>query len=142
MAKKPPLDLTPEMGIPKVRTFENDHRENPGLHQLYVNWAREDISIARDMCRQLWDQSRWSASLIASAAWAQVQKLIETDAAWFEAAALEFASAEATPLLDRRIHVGSSLFGLEPGTYPVYLTEQNGKVVVELDEMRTEKAEA
>lgn len=118
-----------------VIRFKSDHRDNPSLHQLYVGWARESLQIAHAACQELWDQSRWPASDIAAAMWEKVRQHIRTDAAWFEAAALEFMQPGGNTDQDFRIYAGESLRNLPAGEYTGYLQEKDGKLYFELSDV-------
>lgn len=128
-------DAKPGPGLIQPRTFMSDHRNNPKLHALYVSWARDSIQIINQACQQLWDLSRWPESDIASALWKNMKDHMETDAAWFEAAALEFMEPNAVMVArDFQIHVGESLRNVPPGEYTGHLEEKDGKLFFELDE--------
>lgn len=77
-----------------IRTFQQDHRDNPALHNLYVRGAWEDLNIAKEACDRLWDQSRVPASIMAGALFKAMAEEITSSAAAFEAAALLFAGLE------------------------------------------------
>lgn len=115
--------------------FESDFRvTNPGLHRLHVKWAREDIRIARQAAEALWNQSRVSTAIIAENLWQSVKKTICRDAAWFEAAALEFMNPGHDIPVDDRIYAGEFLMKyLPPGKdLEGYITQKDGKFVFEL----------
>lgn len=81
----------------KVREFEEDHRRtNPGLHNLYVRGAYEDLRIVRACLDELEARSRVPASIMAGALHEAMQKEIERSAAFFEAAALLFTGLRPT----------------------------------------------
>lgn len=81
-----------------VRVFEQDHRTSkPGLHNLHVRWAYEELKYARDAIDQLYGFSRFPASHWAAALQTQVRESILKDAAFFEAAALLYADVELPP---------------------------------------------
>jgi hypothetical protein len=71
-----------------VRTFEKDHRDNPGLHNLYVGYAYEALVAAQEAVDALEDMSRWPASDWAHALREKMKASCVEDAAFFEAAAL------------------------------------------------------
>lgn len=128
----------PEIGEEVIKavgtTFTSDYRtSNPKLHQLYVGWARETIQATTALCQTLWDQSRWPASDIATAAWEKLKEHIRTDAAWFEAAALEFMR-DGEHIDSPRILVGDSLRNIPPGEYEGYIAERDGKLYFELSD--------
>ncbi len=127
------LEITDE---PKKRPikFQNDHRDNEKLHQLYVGWARESLQVATAACRELWDQSRWPASDLAQAMWEKVCEHVRTDAAWFEAAALEFMEPMGSIVSDFNIRVGPTLANVPPGEYTGHIEARNGKLYFELDD--------
>lgn len=77
-----------------IRTFSNDHRDNPGLHNLYVRGAYEDLRIAKAACDALSDRSRVPATIMAGALFKAMQEETITSAAAFEAAALLFAQLD------------------------------------------------
>lgn len=83
------------------RPFEVDHRDNPGLHKLYVGYAVEDLTIIRKCVNKLFGLSRWPASIIASTLWGLAQEHIKRDAAYFEAAALIYSRLNLLPLFER-----------------------------------------
>lgn len=87
--------------------FHIDHRENAKLHALYVGYAYEELKILRDCCEELSDLSRVTASITAGAIMEQVQRLIQEDAAFFEAAALLFGHLQL-PMTE----------GKDNGTFP------------------------
>lgn len=119
---------------PKPLIFTTDYRvSNPKLHQLYVGWARETIQATTALCQTLWDQSRWPASDIATAAWEKLKEHIRTDAAWFEAAAIEFMK-EGRDIHSPQIFVGDSLRSIPPGDYEGHITERDGKLYFEVSE--------
>ena len=76
----------------QVRTFADDQRSNPGLHNLYVRGAYEDLKIVHAALEKLNARSRVPASIMADALHTAMQKEIERSAAYFEAAALLFAN--------------------------------------------------
>lgn len=119
------------------RTFEIDHRDKPGLHDLYVGYAREEIRIIKTCCDDLVSLSRWPASIIASNLWEMVRNNVATDAAWFEAAALEFAEFETPKSPDLQLDL---LTALPPGTYSGYLAHEDGRFRFVVD--RDQKVEA
>jgi hypothetical protein len=77
-----------------IRTFHCDQRNNPSAHNFAVCGAYEDLKIVREALTALEDRSRIPASIMASALHEAMQKEIEEDAAYFEAAALLFAGLE------------------------------------------------
>lgn len=101
---------------------------NPRLHRLYVANAREAIRLTRSFCEAMWERSRWPDSEIAQAAWAAIAEHAKTDAAWFEAAALEFLHQEEdVPFHFPRIDV--DMGDLPPGEYTGHLEERDGILV-------------
>jgi hypothetical protein len=75
--------------------FKSDFREtNPKLHKMYVAWALHDLKIAQDAANELFDCSRFPASIIGGAIMEQVRQQVLSDAAWFEAAALLSVNAD------------------------------------------------
>lgn len=116
------------------KEFQVDHRSNPKLHALHVGWARETIRETKRVCKSLWDQGRLQPSSIASAAWDEMVRTIKTDAAWFEAAALEFCNPDEIFVVDPTIHTGESLRNLPPGDYTGTIQERGGKLYFELED--------
>jgi len=75
-----------------VRAFREDHRTtNPGLHNLYVRGAYEDLRLAKAAIEAFHDRSRLPAFAMAAALHKAMVEEIEHSAAFFEAAALLFA---------------------------------------------------
>lgn len=77
-----------------IRTFLDDHRDNPGLHNLHVCGAYEDLLVVKRCIDELTERSRVSASIMAGVLHEAMQKEIEQSVAFFEAAALLFAGLE------------------------------------------------
>lgn len=84
------------------RTFTHDHRDNPGLHKLYVAWAIETIEATDRFLEELYGHSRWPSSIVAGPAQEALQKQILEDAAFFEAAAIIKAGAHHEYLNEAR----------------------------------------
>lgn len=84
------------------RTFTHDHRDNPGLHKLYVAWAIETIEVTDRLIQELMEHSRWSSTLVATAANKALREQILEDAAFFEAAAIIKAGAHHEYLNEAR----------------------------------------
>lgn len=78
-----------------LRAFLSDFRQsNPNLHHLYVRWAYENLSLARRAAEELEARSQWPPSLWANNLRDSMREQIESDAAYFEAAAMLFAGIE------------------------------------------------
>ncbi len=68
------------------RIFKSDFRkENPGLHRLYFKWAITHLITVNKFIKALNDFSNCNTLEIASAVVKAKEKLIEEDAAYFEA---------------------------------------------------------
>lgn len=97
-AMKKPEAPKPEPQVEKVRTFRNDFRvSNPKLHNFYVRGAYQDLKIATDAAHALEGRSRTSCLAMAGALCQAMREEIESDAAFFEAAALLFAGLDPPP---------------------------------------------
>lgn len=83
-----------------IRKFDRDNRDNAGLHNLYVRGAYEDLQIVRECLDRLNERSRVPASIMAAALHTAMQKEINEDAAFFEAAGLLFAGLEPPKDID------------------------------------------
>lgn len=130
--RTPKDDPTPRVSQPQPTEplkFSIDHRSNPKLHQLYVGHARSAIRTTREFCEAMWGRSRWPDSDIASTAWAAVAQHCREDAAWFEAAALEFLHQEEDPLPN----VVAIVQDLEPGEYVGHIEDRDGQLVFVID---------
>jgi hypothetical protein len=79
-----------------MRTFEIDHRNNTGLHRLYVRYALEELAVLEEALKELDAFSRWSACVFSQAIREQIQSNVEKEAAWFEAAALRYTHADTS----------------------------------------------
>jgi hypothetical protein len=88
-----PIENTPP-STPSIRAFQIDNRDNPELHNMHVHWACQTLKIAHDAIESLMSLHRCSAISIASALATVMKEEIARDAAFFEAAALLFASLE------------------------------------------------
>jgi hypothetical protein len=87
------------------RTFKIDHRDNPGLHRLYVRYALEELEIINLFLKEMFKLSRVTASIIAGDVMRAKRELIMEEAAWFEAAALVEAGADTSEYFeDETIH--------------------------------------
>jgi hypothetical protein len=81
-----------------VRGFASDFRTtNPALHNLYVRGAYEDLHLAKEAIAALEARLRVPASIMAAALRQAMVEEIESDAAFFEAAALLFAGLKPPP---------------------------------------------
>jgi len=77
--------------------FVSDFREsNPKLHKLYVRHALETMVEAKAAADALNEHSRITSSIIAGAICKELRNFIETDAAYFEAAALLFMHSDTS----------------------------------------------
>lgn len=74
-----------------MRQFMVDHRDNEKLHALYVQWAKETLSEAKEFIDSMYERSQYTSSILGSVVLCEMQKLILKDAAFFEAAALLYA---------------------------------------------------
>lgn len=74
-----------------MRQFIVDHRDNEKLHALYVQYAGEILSEAKEFVDAMYQRSQFTSSILGSAVVCEMQKLILKDAAFFEAAALLYA---------------------------------------------------
>lgn len=79
-----------------MRVFQNDHRDNEGLHRLYVRWALDWFDIVNPVLEELWACSNWNFTQAATALQEVKRDLILNDAAFFEAAALVEAGADTS----------------------------------------------
>lgn len=69
--------------------FNSDFREsNPALHKLYVGWALDALEIANEAIDQFDDMSLITSYFMAASLREEIRKNAFSDAAWFEAVAL------------------------------------------------------
>lgn len=137
-------------GYTSPPTFDVDYRvEKPGLHQLYLKNAIEELLVIQDFVNTMNDFSRVSASIFISHLWQEVQKEIMRDAAWFEAAALIHAKVDLTKYLHYgrdnddgflpKVQASRRWFDKPPGLYDAKLEEIMGQLyVVPAEEEKTD----
>ena len=78
--------------------FTQDYRTtNPGLHNLYVGYALETLEVCERFLEELNGHSRISSGVIAGDIYRHIRKNCETEAAWFEAAAIRYARIDEAP---------------------------------------------
>lgn len=65
--------------------FTSDHRDNPGLHLLYVKWAARFLTILDADIQKYWDMNNLTVHGVIQALQAERKHLVETDAAFAEA---------------------------------------------------------
>lgn len=127
--------------------FTRDYRtSNRNLHDLYTAHARRALRIVKETVDTLYSHSRYPDADIASTLWSHVTELIKTDAAWFDAAALEFANPGEELSIDEDgdytdttdypeilrgvpITLDPAQTDLPPGVYTGKLSEVDGKLI-------------
>lgn len=78
-------------------TLEDYSVTNPGLHALYVKWAVQTLVITKEALDTLEARSNWQALKLSSALRAEMISLIETEAAYRDAAAIIFSGVDTAP---------------------------------------------
>jgi hypothetical protein len=79
------------MANDSVLSFQIDHRDNPGLHNLYVGYAMEELEVIEQFIHEMEQFSRVTASILAGGLKEKVAEQCKLDAAWFEAAGRRYA---------------------------------------------------